>query len=111
MIDASRRARSLRALIDGHFPDSCTRLDQVHQQQLGSEIEVEITTRRPADANCPPVLVPFEKTLLLDLDAYGGDLYRLTVNGVSVSFELPLADDPDLDDEPDPGRHFPWPTP
>jgi hypothetical protein len=72
----------------GNLPDGCTTIDKVQQKQNGNAFEVTITTTRPADAACITVLMPFEKTVALNVQGLKAGTYTVSVNGVNTNFTL-----------------------
>jgi hypothetical protein len=89
----------------GNLPDGCTEIDEIYQwrDMETHTLNVEITTRRPADAMCTLALVPFEETIALDVYALPAGTYTVNVNGVTGTFAL--AQDNIL-----PGEETPPPT-
>ena len=72
----------------GNLPDGCTRLDRVTQERQGNTITVTVSTARPEDLLCTEALVPFDKTVDLDVLGLKAGDYTVTVNGVSAAFTL-----------------------
>jgi inhibitor of cysteine peptidase len=74
----------------GNLPDGCTEIDEIYQwRDMDTHtLNVEITTRRPADAMCTLALVPFEETIELDVYALPAGTYTVNVNGVADTFTL-----------------------
>jgi inhibitor of cysteine peptidase len=72
----------------GELPDPCTRLDRVRQERRGSGIDVTLTTRREAGAECAAAPQPFVKSFQLMIDGLAPGLYAVTVNGVPGSFQI-----------------------
>jgi inhibitor of cysteine peptidase len=78
----------VHAVVKGSLSDGCTTVDQVTQTRQGNTFEIQITTRRPAEAMCTQALVPFEETIALDVVGLKAGVYVVNVNDVSSSFEL-----------------------
>ena len=79
----------IHVIATGYFPDGCTSIDEVTQSRHGNTFTVAITTKRPADAICTMAIVPFEKTIPLDVYGLDKGVYTVNVNDASGSFELP----------------------
>lgn len=77
------------ALLRGHLGDGCTEITGITSRgPVGNRFDIEITTRRPADAICTQALVPFQHNVRIE--AYGlpaGD-YEVVAGSVSASFML-----------------------
>jgi hypothetical protein len=69
------------AIVEGNYPDACTRTSSVEQEVDGSTIELSIYTSAPPDLVCATVLTPFTEELLLDTDGLEPGEYTLVVNG------------------------------
>jgi inhibitor of cysteine peptidase len=72
----------------GNLPDGCTTIDQTLQERQDNTITVTVTTARPGDVGCTEALVPFDKTIALDVLGLKAGTYTVTVNGVSATFTL-----------------------
>lgn len=72
----------------GNLPDGCTTIKDISQNRTDLTFMIRITGERPADLACTQALVPFEKTI--DLDVYGlkAGTYTVDVNGTQGTFEL-----------------------
>lgn len=84
----------------GYLPDSCTEISQVQTQKEENSFNVTISTKRPKDAVCAQVIVPFNRTIPLDVVGLKAGNYTVNVNGVKKSFEL--AVDNMLNEQPSP---------
>jgi hypothetical protein len=74
-------------LIKGAFPDSCTELHDVTQEQAGNLISVNLQMRRPKGRVCATVLRPYRFYLSLD-GAFPPGPYVVRLNGKSYPFEV-----------------------
>lgn len=74
----------------GYLPDGCTNIDNVTTMKDGNTFYVEIGTIRPRDALCTQALVPFTKSVSLDVYGLEKGAYNVNVNGKTASFELSL---------------------
>jgi inhibitor of cysteine peptidase len=72
----------------GYLPDSCTEINEIKTEKEGNNFNINISTKRPKDAVCTQVIVPFNKTIPLDLQGLKAGNYTVNVNGVKGSFEL-----------------------
>jgi inhibitor of cysteine peptidase len=74
--------------VTGYLPDGCTNIDNVNTTKDGDTFYVEIGTIRPRDALCTQALVPFTKSVPLDVYGLEKGIYNVDVNGKTASFEL-----------------------
>lgn len=76
----------------GYLPDGCTSIDEeiVSFDDEKNAFTVHITTIRQADAMCTEALVPFEKTVALDVYGLEKGTYEVNVNGIKDEFELQM---------------------
>ena len=74
----------------GYLPDGCTEINEenVEFNENENTFQVNITTKRPADAMCTQAIVPFERTVVLDVYGLEKGVYIVNVNGVRDQFEL-----------------------
>lgn len=88
-VEVSKTSRErVEAIARGELPDGCTNVHEVEQSRVENEFTVRVTTIRPRDAYCTGEIRPFDKAIFLDVDGLPQGSYRLTVNGVSVTFTL-----------------------
>jgi inhibitor of cysteine peptidase len=80
----------IHVLAEGYLPDSCTEIDNVSTTKDGNNFNVTITTKRPKDAMCTQVIVPFNKTIPLEVQGLKAGNYTVDVNGVKSSFVLSI---------------------
>lgn len=72
----------------GYLPDGCTEISNVTTKKDGNKFYLEISTVRPRDALCTQALVPFTKSIPLDVYGLEKGVYTVDVNGQTTSFEL-----------------------
>ncbi|AGB48573.1 hypothetical protein Metho_0298 [Methanomethylovorans hollandica DSM 15978] len=72
----------------GYLPDGCTTIGNATVRKDGNTFYVEIGTIRPRDALCTQALVPFTKSVSLDVYGLEKGVYNVDVNGKTASFEL-----------------------
>jgi len=72
----------------GYLPDGCTTIGNTTARKDGNTFYVEIGTIRPRDALCTQALVPFTKSVSLDVYGLEKGVYNVDVNGKTASFEL-----------------------
>jgi inhibitor of cysteine peptidase len=75
-------------MAQGYLPDSCTEIYEIKTETEENSFNINITTRRPKDAVCAQVIVPFNETIPLDVRGLKAGNYSINVNGVKGSFEL-----------------------
>lgn len=78
----------------GNLPDGCTQIDEIQQERVDNAFQVTITTARPAGAVCTEAVVPWEKTVALDVYGLPAGTYTVDVNGVTGSFDLAIDNVP-----------------
>ena len=88
----------IHVVAQGYLPDSCTEIDKIKTEREGNNFNINISTKRPKDAMCTQVIVPFNETITLDVQGLKAGNYTVNVNGVKGSFEL--AVDNILNDSP-----------
>ena len=81
----AQEADQLIIEINGHFPDSCTEIDEITTKRNGKKLIVDITTKRPEDAMCSQVIVPFERNVKFNIIGLGESTYNVSVNGINKS--------------------------
>lgn len=72
----------------GKLPDACSLIDEAVQSREGNDYTVTLTLTRRPDAKCALQATPFEHTIVLDVQGLKAGVYRVTVNGVTGTFEL-----------------------
>jgi inhibitor of cysteine peptidase len=78
----------IQVVAQGYLPDGCTEIDKVNTEREGNNFNINISTKRPKDAMCTQAIVPFNKTIPLDVQGLKAGNYTVNVNGVKGSFEL-----------------------
>jgi inhibitor of cysteine peptidase len=78
----------VQVVAQGYLPDSCTEINKIQTEMEGKNFKINISTKRPRDAICAQVIVPFNRTIPLDVLGLKAGNYTVTVNGVKKSFEL-----------------------
>lgn len=84
----------VRADITGYLTNSCSEMDQIGQNRLGTDFFVTVTEVRPKDAMCAQVITPFEKTVDIDVRGLEAGTYVVNVNGEHESFKLEVDNSP-----------------
>lgn len=78
----------VHVVVKGYLSDGCTKIDRIKQERTDDDFSITITTIRPVDLNCIQVIVPFEKTIPLDVLGLKAGVYTVTVNDMSDTFTL-----------------------
>jgi inhibitor of cysteine peptidase len=78
----------VNVLVKGYLSDGCTKLDRITREREGNDFLITITTKRPADLNCPQVIVPFQETIPLNVNGLRAGTYTVTVNRMIETFTL-----------------------
>ncbi len=76
------------AAVNGNYPDSCTRISDVHQEIDGDTIRFILTTGKPADLMCAQMITPFTVDLLIETGGLLPGEYTVDVNGIATTFTL-----------------------
>jgi uncharacterized protein YraI len=83
----------VNALVRGELPDAgCTTISSVSQVRNGATITVTLTTTTDPAALCAQALTPFERVIPLDVKDLAPGRYKVNVNGIEQSFEVPTRD-------------------
>jgi inhibitor of cysteine peptidase len=72
----------------GNFSDGCTDMSDVSQERTENTFNIKIEQTRPEGVSCTQALVPFSKTVSLDVYGLPAGVYTVNVNGVIDTFEL-----------------------
>lgn len=64
--------------------DSCTQVDEITQAVDGNNINITITTARPADMMCAQAITELEMPIPVDTDGLADGEYIVSVNGVAA---------------------------
>ena len=78
----------VNAVIRGSLPDGCTSIRETNPIRDGQTFNLQILTERPAEAVCRPALVPFEKTVSLDVTGLPAGTYTVEAGDQSATFSL-----------------------
>jgi inhibitor of cysteine peptidase len=80
----------VNAKIKGQLSTGCQQLDQVDVTRTNNvfKVTLTITPPPPPELACTTVLIPFEKTVPLDVQGLKAGVYTVEVNGISNQFEL-----------------------
>jgi inhibitor of cysteine peptidase len=76
------------ATVRGNLSDGCTSIAGIDSSQSGSVFTINIATSRPQDAMCTQALVPFERTIELDVFALPAGTYSVTAQDKTAQFTL-----------------------
>jgi uncharacterized protein YraI len=81
------------AIVRGQLPDAgCTTISSVNQVLNGNTITITLSTTTDPVALCTQVLTPFEQVVALDVSNLQPGQYKVNVNGVEQSFDMPTHD-------------------
>jgi putative hemolysin len=86
----------VEVLVRGNLPDDCTEVGRVDQRFDPDEniFWIEIATVRTTEDVCAQALVPFEKTVALDVYGLPAGTYTVDVNGTRETFTLEVDNAP-----------------
>ena len=70
------------AVVNGFYPDACSRISSIQQDVEGSTINLTLFTDRPADLMCAAMLTPYTVDILLATGGLAPQEYTVTVNEV-----------------------------
>lgn len=76
------------AVVNGFYPDPCTRISQVNQTVDGSRFVITLSTDRPDDMVCAQMLAEYEISLLLETGGLLPGEYTVEVNDRETSFSI-----------------------
>ena len=77
------------AVVNGNYPDACTKISNVEQVVEGSSFNITLDTEAPADLMCAQMISPFTVNVLLELGGKALGDYTINVNdSVSTTFTL-----------------------
>ena len=77
------------AVINGNYPDACTKISSVVQVEEGNTISITLLTKSPDDVMCAMMLTPFTVDVLLTTGGLMPGEYAVVVNeGPSTTFSL-----------------------
>ncbi len=88
----------IHVIAKGYLPDGCTEIGDITKNMDGNTFTVTVETIRPADMMCTEAIVPYEKSIPLDVYGLKAGTYNVLVNSASGSFELTMDNSiPDTD--------------
>ena len=88
-VTVEQREDHYYAVINGFYPDPCTRISSVEQVVDQSTISITLRTNRPPDLLCATMLTSFEVDILLTTGGLLAQEYSIVVNdGPSTKFSL-----------------------
>jgi len=77
------------AVVNGFYPDACTRISDVDQDVDGSTININLYTSRPEDLMCAQMLTEYSVSILLEVGGLTPGEFTVTVNDAhSTSFNI-----------------------
>jgi hypothetical protein len=68
------------AVVNGNYPDSCSKISDVDQDLEGNTFKISLTTGQPEDLVCAQMLSPFTVNILLEVGGQAPGEYSVTVN-------------------------------
>ncbi len=78
----------VHVIAEGYLPSGCTEINEITTEREGDIFNIKISTKSPKDALCTQAIVPFSKTIPLEVQGLKAGNYTVNVNGVTGSFEL-----------------------
>ncbi len=78
-----------RVTLHGLLHDGATRVHEVQQQPLADGFVLSVVTARPKNAVATLALIPFERTVLLDLGGMPKGPCKIVANGVATTITVP----------------------
>ena len=77
------------AVVNGFYPDACTRISDVDQDVDGSTININLLTSRPEDLMCAQMLTEYSVSILLEVGGLMPGEYTVTVDDAhSTTFNI-----------------------
>jgi len=76
-------------VIHGLLHDGATRLHEVQQQRLADGFVLTVVTARPRNAVARLALIPFERSVTLNLEGMARGPCRIVANGVATTIIVP----------------------
>lgn len=86
---APGQTRQATVTISGLLHDGATSLHEVKQQRISGGVFITVITSRPRDAMATLAIIPFERTVEVDLAGLPPGTAVITVNGKQAALELP----------------------
>jgi inhibitor of cysteine peptidase len=86
----------INVMLKGNLPDGCTQIGTVDQSfdAAAKTFTLKVSTTRPAGMMCTEALVPFEKSVALDVKGLAKGTYTVNANGHIGTFELAMDNGP-----------------
>ncbi len=78
----------VRVTLTGYLSDGCTRIRSVTASRTDQQFEIALHTERPAGAMCTQALVPFTRTIALDVQELSTGTYTVQAGDRTGSFTL-----------------------
>lgn len=76
-------------VVTGLLHDGATRVQEVQQQKLADGFVLTVITARPKSAVASLALIPFERSIKLDLTGLPSGPCRIMANGLSTTVKVP----------------------
>jgi len=78
-----------KVTVHGLLHDGATRINEVQHQRYGDGYVLTVTTARPKTAVASVALIPFERSVTLDLTGVPSGPCRISANGISTTLMVP----------------------
>ena len=76
------------AVVNGFYPDPCTRISQVDQSIDGSTFTISLFTDSPDDLLCAQMLEAYEISILLETGGLAAGEYMVVVGDYDATFSI-----------------------
>ncbi len=76
------------AVVNGFYPDPCTRISEIKQDVEGNRFVISLSTDSPDDMLCAQMLAEYEVSLLLETGGLPPGEYSVAVNDREANFSL-----------------------
>jgi hypothetical protein len=83
------QSRQATVTISGLLNDGATSLHEIKQQRVQEGVFITVITSRPRDAMASLAIIPFERTVNVDLSGLPAGTAVITANGVRATLALP----------------------
>lgn len=80
--------------LTGNLADGCTKLKEAESEREGQTFTILLTAQRPAGQMCTQALVPFEKTVVLDVYGLPAGDYTVVAGDLTEIFTLDMDNTP-----------------
>jgi hypothetical protein len=88
-VTVEHRSGGSYAIVTVVYPDSCTRVSDMHQEVQGDTIEITICTARPPGVACAQMIAQVELEILLETGGLESGEYTVVVNDTaSTTFAI-----------------------